>query len=82
MDVFIPEEYVIRRRAEKKAAANGGKIRPNMEAEASISNKLEKEVKKSQLRPSPFQQNSNEFLVSAGGGGGITEIVVFGCLSA
>ncbi|XVF52865.1 hypothetical protein PTKIN_Ptkin05aG0052800 [Pterospermum kingtungense] len=75
MDVFIPEEYVIRRRMEKKAAANGGK-RPNMEA-AEGSKKPEKEMKKSQRTP-PFRLDGNEFLVP----GGIGENVVFSCLSA
>ncbi|XWS48946.1 hypothetical protein CRYUN_Cryun13aG0120900 [Craigia yunnanensis] len=73
MDVFIPEEYVIRRRIEKKAAAIAGK-RPNMVPEAS--KKMEKE-KKSQL-PTPIRLDSNEFLVP----GGISESVVFSCLSA
>ncbi|XWS61802.1 hypothetical protein CRYUN_Cryun07bG0156600 [Craigia yunnanensis] len=74
MDVFIPEEYVIRRRIEKKAAAIAGK-RPNMLPKAS--KKMEKEDKKSQL-PSPFRLDSNEFLAP----GGISENVVFSCLSA
>ncbi|XWS49912.1 hypothetical protein CRYUN_Cryun12cG0043800 [Craigia yunnanensis] len=74
MDVFIPEEYVIRRRIEKKTAAIAGQ-RPNMVPEAS--EKIEKEIKKSQLPP-PFRLDSNEFLVP----GGISENVVFSCLSA
>ncbi|KAA3456309.1 putative LRR receptor-like serine/threonine-protein kinase [Gossypium australe] len=39
MDVFIPEEYVIRRRMEKKAAALAGKRTPNMVAETEASKK-------------------------------------------
>ncbi|XVF13157.1 hypothetical protein REPUB_Repub08aG0184000 [Reevesia pubescens] len=75
MDVFIPEEYVIRRRIEKKAAAAIAGKRPNMVPEGS--KKMEKEMKKSQLPP-PFRLDSNEFLVP----GGISENVVFSCLSA
>ena len=74
MDVFIPEEYVIRRRIEKKAAAIAGK-RPNRVPEES-KNKMEKE-KKSQP-PTPFRLDSKEFLFP----GGIYENVVFCCLSA
>ncbi|XWS38387.1 hypothetical protein CRYUN_Cryun19dG0126700 [Craigia yunnanensis] len=74
MDVFIPEEYVIRRRIEKKEAATAGK-RPNMVTEAS--KKMEKEMKKSQ-QSLPFRVDSTEFLVP----GEISENVVFSCLSA
>ena len=75
MDVFIPEEYVIRRRIEKKEAATAGK-RPNMVTEAS--KKMEKDMKKSQQQSLPFRVDNNEFLVP----GGISENVVFSCLSA
>ncbi|OMO79504.1 hypothetical protein CCACVL1_13647 [Corchorus capsularis] len=75
MDVFIPEEYVIRRRIEKKAAAaiiNTGKRLPE------AGKKVEKEKKT--VLPSPFRFDStNEFLVPAGG---IAENVVFSCFSA
>ncbi|XVE57853.1 hypothetical protein DITRI_Ditri04bG0123700 [Diplodiscus trichospermus] len=73
MDVFIPEEYVIKRRMEKKAAANAENM-PNMAPKAK--KKMEKEIKNSQMPP-PFRVNSNEFLVAGG-----TQNVVFGCLSA
>ncbi|XVF10628.1 hypothetical protein REPUB_Repub07fG0199000 [Reevesia pubescens] len=73
MDVFIPEEYVIRRRIEKKAAAIAGK-RPNMATEAR--KKMEKEKKMS--LPPPLRLDNNELLVL----GGISENVIFSCLSA
>ncbi|KAL4297851.1 hypothetical protein GQ457_12G001020 [Hibiscus cannabinus] len=70
MDVFIPEEYVIQRRIEKKAA----KRPPNAEA----SRRTEKE-KKSEQPPAPsFRVDGGEFLVP----GGISETIVFSCLSA
>ncbi|OMO58665.1 hypothetical protein COLO4_34429 [Corchorus olitorius] len=77
MDVFIPEEYVIRRRIEKKAAAAfinaGGKRLP--EASKKV------EMEKKSVLPSPFRfDGGNDFLVPAGGG--ITENVVFSCFSA
>ncbi|KAB2067097.1 hypothetical protein ES319_A09G203100v1 [Gossypium barbadense] len=74
MDVYIPEEYVIRRRMEKKAAALAGKRTPNMVAETEVSKKMEN---KSKLPPA-FRFDRNELLV----GGGISETVVFSCLSA
>ncbi|XVE64868.1 hypothetical protein DITRI_Ditri07aG0136300 [Diplodiscus trichospermus] len=64
MDVFIPEEYVVRRRMEKKAAAIAGR-RPNMVA-GHASKKMEKEMKKSQLPP-PFRLDSNEQFLFPGG---------------
>ncbi|KAE8670232.1 Nuclear transcription factor Y subunit C-9 [Hibiscus syriacus] len=70
MDVFIPEEYVIRRRIEKKAAKRSS----NME----VSRRMEIEEKKKTELQSPFRLDGGEFLVS----GGISETVVFSCLSA
>ncbi|KAE8722511.1 Nuclear transcription factor Y subunit C-9 [Hibiscus syriacus] len=70
MDVFIPEEYVIRRRIEKKAA----KRPPDKKA----SSRMEKEERKTTELQPPFRLNGGEFLVS----GGISETVVFSCLSA
>ncbi|EOY24681.1 hypothetical protein QUC31_008891 [Theobroma cacao] len=72
MDVFIPEEYVIRRRIEKRAAAIAGK-RPNKVPEAT--KRTDKEKKS---LPPPFRLDSNDFLVS----GGIGENLDFGCFSA
>ncbi|KAK8618032.1 hypothetical protein V6N13_115907 [Hibiscus sabdariffa] len=65
MDVFIPEEYFIRRRMEKRS---------NM-VPAEASRKLGKE-KKSRLPP-PFRVEGGEWLIP----GGIVETVVFTCLS-
>ncbi|XVF51519.1 hypothetical protein PTKIN_Ptkin04bG0191400 [Pterospermum kingtungense] len=74
MDVFIPEEYAIRRRIEKKAAGK----RPNMVALAlaGASKKMEKDNYNSQLLPPLFRLDSSEFLVP----GGISENAVFSCL--
>ncbi|KAK8479713.1 hypothetical protein V6N13_060376 [Hibiscus sabdariffa] len=66
MDVFIPEEYVIQRRIEKKAA----KRPPNTEASRRTEKKPE--------QPPPFRVDGSEFLVA----GGISETIVFSCLSA
>ncbi|XP_022732835.1 uncharacterized protein LOC111286965 [Durio zibethinus] len=60
MDVFIPEEYVTRRRIEKKAAAIARK-RPNMVPESS--KEMGKEEKSKPQLPPQFGLDSNEFLV-------------------
>ncbi|KAK8518430.1 hypothetical protein V6N13_027906 [Hibiscus sabdariffa] len=72
MDVFIPEEYVIQRRIEKKLAA---KRSPDTEA----SRKMEKEMMKMKEKSRPsFRLDGGKFLAP----GGISETVVFSCLSA
>lgn len=71
MDVFIPEEYVARRRAEKKAATMAGQR----------SNAVSKSGTRSEEKsgPPPFRRlDNNEFLLS----GGLSENVVFSCFSA
>ncbi|KAK8342030.1 hypothetical protein V6Z11_A08G209300 [Gossypium hirsutum] len=75
MDVFIPEEYVIMRRIEKKTGGIGGKRRNMVAVEAS--KKLGKENMAQQLPPT-YRVESKELLIP----GGITETVVFCCLSA
>ncbi|KAK5813286.1 hypothetical protein PVK06_028734 [Gossypium arboreum] len=75
MDVFIPEEYVIMRRIEKKTDGIGGKRRNMVAVEAS--KKLGKENMAQQLPPT-YRVESKELLIP----GGITETVVFCCLSA
>ncbi|KAL5749884.1 hypothetical protein ACOSP7_024487 [Xanthoceras sorbifolium] len=72
MNVFIPEEYVRRRRNEKKAAAIAGK-RSDMALESN--KRMEKEKK---TRPPPFRLES-EFLVFSGG---LSENIVYSCFSA
>lgn len=75
MDVFIPEEYVMTRRMEKKTGGIGGKRRNRVEVEAS--KKQGKENMAQQLPPT-YRVESKELLSP----GGVTETVVFGCLSA
>ncbi|MBA0554644.1 hypothetical protein Golob_013738 [Gossypium lobatum] len=75
MDVFIPEEYVIMRRMEKKTGGIGGKSRNMVAVEAS--KKLGKENMAQQLPPT-YRVESKELLIPDG----ITETVVFCCLSA
>lgn len=71
MDVFIPEEYVARRRTEKKAAAMARK------GSNTVSESGKRSMEKSD--PPPFRRlDNNEFLVS----GGLSENVVFSCFSA
>ncbi|KAK5847101.1 hypothetical protein PVK06_003403 [Gossypium arboreum] len=74
MDVFIPEEYVIRRRFEKKEAAIAEE-RSNMMVKAS----QRKEVETKSLPLLLYgRAGSNGFVAS----GGINENIVFSCLSA
>jgi hypothetical protein len=68
MDVFIPEEYVLKRRSERKSAA--GARKRNDES----GGRVEKEKK---IWPPTFG-HENEFVVSKEVG----ENVVFNCLSA
>lgn len=76
MDVFIPEEYVKRRRSERKAAAGAGKVSEMVSAESGRRS-VEKEKKKAARSPPTFRLE-NEFLVSTG----LSENVVFSCFSA
>lgn len=73
MDVFISEEYVNRRRMEKKAAAVAG----NSLRLGSGSNKIRPEKRNSNPRMSESQPE-NEFRVT---GGGVYESFVFHCFS-
>ncbi|KAL4323661.1 hypothetical protein GQ457_11G023890 [Hibiscus cannabinus] len=68
MDVFIPEEYFIRRRMEKRS-----KLVP-----AEASRKPVKEKKSRLPPPFPFRVQGSGWLIP----GGIAETVVFTCLSA
>ncbi|MBA0678850.1 hypothetical protein Goari_020169, partial [Gossypium aridum] len=74
MDVFIPEEYVIRRRFEKKEAAVAEE-RSNMVVKASQRNEVET---KSLALLLYGRAGTNGFVAS----GGINENIVFSCLSA
>jgi len=69
MDVFIPEEYVMRRRREKRGAA----IAERRTEESSKRNA--EEIKR--VHPSPFRLE-NEFLVTSG----LSGSVLFSCFSA
>ncbi|CAH2038050.1 unnamed protein product [Thlaspi arvense] len=72
MDVFISEEYVNRRRMEKKAAAVAGK---NLRLGFCTSNKPEKRKTNPRMSES---RPENEFLLT---GGGVFESFVFHCFS-
>ncbi|CAH8252119.1 unnamed protein product [Arabidopsis lyrata] len=72
MDVFISEEYVNRRRMEKKAAAVAGK---GMRLGSASSKRPEKRNSYPCMSESP---PDNEFRVS---GGGVYESFVFHCFS-
>ncbi|KAK8482585.1 hypothetical protein V6N11_014284 [Hibiscus sabdariffa] len=74
MDVFIPEEYVIRRRLEKKEAAIAEK-RSKLVLEASQKQDMDRKSVPVLLFGRP---DGNGFLVS----GGSSENIVFSCLSA
>lgn len=69
MDVFIPEEYVVRRRMERKAAAGTGN-RSEMVQESD--RRMEKEKK---ARSPTFRVEKKELL-------GQSENIVFNCFSA
>lgn len=69
MDVFIPEEYVVRRRMERKEAAVSGN---RSEIASDSGQTIQKEKKE---RPSTFGLEKNELL-------GQTENIVFNCFSA
>lgn len=74
MDVFIPEEYAIRRRFEEKEGAIAEK-RSNMVVKAS----QRKEVETNTLPLLLYgRADANGFVAS----GGIHENIVFSCLSA
>ncbi|KAJ6933575.1 hypothetical protein NC651_008848 [Populus alba x Populus x berolinensis] len=68
MDVFIPEEYVMQRRKEKREAAIAERTEESSKRNA-------EEIKR--VRPSPFLLE-NEFLVASG----LSESVLFSCFSA
>ncbi|VVA91148.1 unnamed protein product [Arabis nemorensis] len=73
MDVFISEEYVNRRRMEKKAAAVAGKsMRLGSGSSKIRSEKINSNPLMSESRP------ENEFRVT---GGGVYESFVFQCFS-
>lgn len=73
MDVFIPQEYVTRRRSEKKAAAIARK-RSDTLSESSKRILLDKEKSHSPA----VRRLDSDFLVSSC----LSENVVFSCLSA
>jgi hypothetical protein len=75
MDVFIPQEYVMRRRTERKAAAGAGKVSEMVSAD---SGRRSAEVVK-KARPPPTFSLENEFLAVSTG---LAENVVFTCFSA
>ena len=70
MDVFIPEEYVVRRRMERKAAAVTGN---RSETASKSGRRIETEKK---ARSSTFWLEKNEHF------GGQSENIVFNCFSA
>ncbi|KAJ0248059.1 Nucleotide binding protein [Hirschfeldia incana] len=72
MDVFISEEYVHRRRMEKKAAAVAGKNVRLGFCTSKIQEKRKSNPRMSESRP------ENEFTVV---GGGVYESFVFQCFS-
>lgn len=74
MDVFISEEYVTRRRSEKKAASVAQKTSDTV-SEAGKRTLLDKEKSHS---PPPLRRPDSDFLVSSC----TSENVVFSCLSA
>ncbi|KAI6702141.1 hypothetical protein NL676_011277 [Syzygium grande] len=75
MDVFIPEEYVVRRRMERRASATGKK--PDTAARAADG--ADQTNCQTTARPTPIHRfDSDQFLVSAVPG----ESIVFSCFSA
>ncbi|PON86434.1 nucleotide binding protein [Trema orientale] len=76
MDVFIPEEYVMRRRMERKAASSGnGRKSTNTSTITSTSTSSKKasdsgccnfEKEKNKARQPSFGGDQNKFLVSSG----------------
>ncbi|GLT90898.1 hypothetical protein SLE2022_088130 [Rubroshorea leprosula] len=76
MDVFVPEEYFIRRRMEKRVAAAAAAAASGKQSDvAGESNKRVKNEKKS------WVQTARESNVVSGGAG-IGEHFVFSCMSA
>lgn len=75
MDVFIPEEYVVRRRMERKAAAALGN---RSEAAQESSGRRVGEKEKKARSPSFRPVEKNEFLANGGQG----ESIIFSCFSA
>lgn len=87
MDVFIPEEYVVRRRIERKVAASAGN--GNRNSSSSVGSGSESagrrmEIKEKKARAGEGQalrlENSDHFTVPIGVGSDIN--VVFSCFSA
>ena len=76
MDVFIPEEYVTRRRVEKREAT---KKRSEPTVSDSGIRRAEREEKNHQ-KPHNFQFHENEHLFYTTTG--LTENIVYSCLSA
>jgi hypothetical protein len=87
MDVFIPEEYVVRRRIERKVAASAGN--GNRDSSSSVGSGSESagrriDIKEKKVRVGAGQalrlENSDHITVSTGVGSDIN--VVFSCFSA
>lgn len=76
MDVFIPEEYVMRRRIERKAAGKAVSKRSDQMVSDRAAKQKEKEKEKKACKPPPTFVQDNEILVSSGHRGN----VAFSCL--
>ncbi|KAL3743073.1 hypothetical protein ACJRO7_018384 [Eucalyptus globulus] len=75
MDVFIPEEYVVRRRMERRASATGKKP----DTGAGASGRADQTRGQMTARPTRVPMfDSDQFLASAVAG----ESIVFSCFSA
>lgn len=72
MDVFIPEEYVARRRSEKKAAAMA------RERSDKVSESSERILDKEKSHSSALRRPESDMLMSSC----LSDNVVFSCLSA
>lgn len=72
MDVFIPEEYVMRRRSEKRTAAAAGKRSEDASKKRIV-------VEEGNVRPPPFRLE-NELIIASTSLS--TENIIFSCFSA
>lgn len=73
MDVFISEEYVVKRRVEKKAAAAGGNGKSSSMASESSAKRSDEERRR-KARPN----HDHDVMVSSG----LSDGIVFSCFSA
>lgn len=82
MDVFIPEEYVTRRRSEKtKAAAAGARKRSEMVVVVDVDSGRRILNEKKDHKPRCYQLQ-NECMVVSNATTGLGETIIFSCLSA